>query len=613
MLAGLPKIPLAKIMPVDAGSAALLRRLVAENFRPHAKHYAIAVVFMVLAAWTTAAWAWLQKDVVNQIFFKHDTGMLMPLAFAIVLLPLLRGLATYGEEVSLSRVSNRIVADVQRRVYSHVLSFGLDFFTSRPSSELIMRVSGGANAARDVLNLLVLSVGRDALTLVSLVTVMVVQAPVLFVIVVLIAPLLILSMTTIVKRIRHFVHAEFLLATRVTEILQETAQGARLIKTFNLADYMRQQMDEATVAIEARANKIARLQARTSPILEAIGGMAIGLITIYCGWRALTGKQEPGVFVSFSAAMLLAYEPAKRLARLRVNLEMNMVGLNMLYGLLDMPPSQTESGSAPALAFGDGTIEFRDVDFAYRPNMPVLKNVNFTIQRNSKVAIVGPSGAGKTTILSLIPRLYDVSRGQILIDGQDIRGVTVSSLRSQIAVVSQDTYLFGGSIRENIRLGRPEANDAEIKAAAMGALAHEFITALPNGYDTNVGENGVQLSGGQRQRVAIARAILKRAPILLLDEATSSLDSQSEQVVQIALDRLMHGRTTVVVAHRLSTILNADRIFVFDQGSVVQEGTHRDLLAARGLYASLYQQQFADPSHENPSREEEPAKTVVPA
>ena len=515
MLAGLPKIPLAKLMPVDASSAGLLRRLVAENLRPQAKRYAVAVAFMVLTALATAAWAWLQKDVVNQIFFNHNTAMLVPLALGIIFLPLLRGLATYGQDVTLSRVSNRIVADVQRRIYNHVLSFGLDFFTARPSSELIMRVSGGANAARDILNLLVLSIGRDALTLVALVAVMVVQAPFLFVVVVIIAPLLIFGMTKIVKRIRQFVHLEFLLATRIIQLLQETSQGARLIKTFDLADYMRRQMNDATVAIEARSNKIALLQARTSPILEAIGGVALGLVTLYCGWLTLTGRQEPGVFVSFSAALLLAYEPAKRLARLRVNLETSMVGLRMLYDLLDIPPSKTETNDAPPLVFKDGTIEFRNVAFAYRPNLPVLKDVSFTIRQNNKVAIVGPSGAGKTTILSLIPRLYDVSRGAILIDGQDIRSVSTSSLRHQIAVVSQDTYLFGGSIRENIRVGRPEASEEDVEAAAVGALAHEFIAALPGGYDTNVGENGVQLSGGQRQRIAIARAILKRAPILL--------------------------------------------------------------------------------------------------
>ena len=594
MFGSLLKLRPAKLALVDSGSAALLRRLVAENLRPQAKRYALAVAFMGLAAAATAAWAWLQKDVVNEIFFKHDTRMLVPLTVGIILLPLVRGIATFGQEVALSRISNRIVADVQRRVYSHVLSFGLDFFTARPSSELIMRISGGANSARDILNLLVLSIGRDLLTLVALVTVMVVQAPFLFVVAAVVAPLLIFGMTKIVKRIRHFVSLEFLLATRIVQLLQETSQGARLIKTFNLADHMRRQMNEATVAIEARSNKIALLQARTSPILEAIGGVAVGMITLYCGWLTLRGDAQPGVFVSFSAAMLLAYEPAKSLARLRVNLEMNLVGLHMLYELLDMPPSRTEGDDAPALAFNEGTIEFRHVEFGYRANALVLKDVNFTIQRNSKIALVGPSGAGKTTILSLIPRLYDVSRGEILIDGQDIRRISASSLRRHLAVVSQDTYLLGGSIRDNIRIGRPEASEAEIEAAAKDALAHDFIVALPAGYDTNVGENGVQLSGGQRQRVAIARAILKGAPILLLDEATSSLDSKAEKVVQLALDRLMQSRTTIVVAHRLSTVLNADRILVLDQGTIVQEGTHSELLAEQGLYANLYRHQFAD-------------------
>jgi ABC-type multidrug transport system fused ATPase/permease subunit len=275
-----------------------------------------------------------------------------------------------------------------------------------------------------------------------------------------------------------------------------------------------------------------------------------------------------------------------------------MNGLRMLYELLDLKPARTEADELPPLTFVDGTIEFKKAEFEYRRNTPVLKGVSFIIRSNSKVAVVGPSGAGKTTVLSLIPRLYDVTRGEILFDGQDIRTVSASSLRQHIAVVSQDTYLFGGSIRENIRIGRLDATEEEIRAAAVDAMAHDFIAALPSGYDTSVGENGVQLSGGQRQRIAIARAILKRAPILLLDEATSSLDSQSEKIVQIALDRLMQGRTTVVVAHRLSTILNADRILVFDQGRIVQRGTHAELLARGGLYRSLYEHQFADLSRD---------------
>ena len=292
--------------------------------------------------------------------------------------------------------------------------------------------------------------------------------------------------------------------------------------------------------------------------------------------------------------MLLAYEPAKRLARLRVNLEMSLVGLRLLYSILDTPPGPTETETGPELKYGEGTIEFRNVTFAYRPGVQILKSISFKIVKNSKVALVGPSGAGKTTILSLLPRLYDVRAGEIRIDGQDIRSVSPRSLREHFAVVSQDTYLFAGNIRENIRLGRPTATDAEVIEAATDAFAHDFIKEMKQGYDTDVGENGVQLSGGQRQRIAIARAILKRAPILLLDEATSSLDSQAERIVQLALDRLMQNRTTIVVAHRLSTIINADRVMVLDQGKVVQQGTHRELLAKGGLYRELYEHQFAD-------------------
>ena len=584
----------ARAKAIDRDSTGLMLRLVSESLGLQTRRYALAVLFMILAAVATAAWAWLQKDLVNEVFFKRDAAKLLPITFGIILLPLLKGMAGYGQEVILSRISNRIVADIQRRAYSRVFSFGLDFFTSRPSSQLIARVSGGANAARNVLNLLVQSVGRDLLTLVALTAVMVAQAPVLFVVAVMVGPFIVIAMMRLVERVRRQMNIEFALNTRTVQLLQETVHGARIVKGFNLADSFTQRMNEATSAIEMRANKIAMLQARATPILEAIGGAALGLITLYCGWLAIYGHQDPGAFVSFSAALLLGYEPAKRLARLRVNLEVNLVGLRLLYRLLDKPADVTEQAGAAVLVSTDGAMEFRDVTFAYRPELPVLKSINLRFARNTRTALVGPSGAGKTTILSLIPRFYDVTSGVILIDGQDIRNFSSASLRQHIAIVSQDAYLFSSSIRENIRLGRQDASDDEVRAAAADAFADEFIEGLPQGYDTSVGENGVQISGGQRQRIAIARAILRSAPILLLDEATSSLDSESEHRVQLALNRLMSGRTTIVVAHRLSTVLDADRIVVVDQGTIVEEGTHSELIAGSGLYARLHAHQFAD-------------------
>jgi ATP-binding cassette subfamily B protein len=336
-------------------------------------------------------------------------------------------------------------------------------------------------------------------------------------------------------------------------------------------------------------------------------------VLLYSGWSAMNGGQSPGVFMSFLTAMLLAYEPAKRLVRLRLNIEASMIGVRRMYEVLDEPHPPTETIGTERLEQISSGIVFRDVGFHYRRDVPVLRGLNMEVPKHAKIALVGPSGGGKSTILSLVQRFYDVSEGAILIDGHDIRDLSVRDLRAQIAFVSQDTYLFGGTIRDNIRVGRMDASNEEVEQAARDAFAHEFIMELDHGYDTDVGENGVQLSGGQRQRIAIARALLKAAPILLLDEATSALDSETEAKVQAAFDRLMKGRTTIVIAHRLSTIVNADRIFVISAGTVHEEGSHRQLLARNGLYARLHNHQFAaqdDGAGSSPVAEE-PASRLV--
>ena len=578
----------------DSASLKLIWRLFSENFGRHWKRYALAFVLMGIAAASTAFSARIIKDVVDEIFIAHNLNMLVPLSLAIIALSLTKGFATYFQETILGRLGNRIVAENQRRIYDHILKFGVSHFNTQASSSLIMVVNSGASAAREVLNMIVLSVGRDFLTLFSLLCVMVIQAPLLSSVAFIVAPIAIVGVTRLVKRVRHIATSEFALGTQLIQTIQETSHGAVIVKAFNLGPYMRGRMGEAVTALENRANKMIRLQARTGPMMEALGGIAIGLVTLYSGWATIVGGQTPGDFMAFITAFLLAYEPAKRLARLHVNLESQMVGVRAFFGVLDQPAGPTEADGLPALAFANGTIEFKNVTFSYRPRAPVLKALSFQIATNRKIALVGPSGGGKTTILNLIPRLYDVQAGSVLIDGQDIRKVSAQSLRSHIALVNQDTFLFAGSIRENIRIGRLDASDADVEAAARDAYAHDFITGLAYGYDTYVGERGVQLSGGQRQRIAIARAFLKQAPIILLDEATSALDSESERQVQLALDRLMEGRTIIVIAHRLSTILNADRILVIDAGRIVEEGTHRELLARGGLYENLYRHQFAE-------------------
>ena len=575
-------------------NASVIRRLFVENFGFYWKQYALAGLFMLMVASSTALTAWIMSDVVNGMLIKHEMTLLLPLSFTIIAIFAAKGFSTYAQDVTLGRLGNRIVADVQRRVYSHVLKFGLDYFTNSPSSELIMRVSGGANATRDVMNTLVMSLGRDLLTLLGLILVMLLRTPILTLITLIIAPVAIFGVSGIIKRVRHVMAQEFALATRSLQLLQETVHGARIVKSFNLAPMMRSQMNDAVNALEKRANRMVSLQARSSPLMESLGGVAIGLILLYAGWASANGQQTPGDFVSFLMAFLFAYEPAKRLARLQLNLESSLFGVRMMFDVLDTLPAKTESETGQILAQTQGNLVFDKVSFAYRADQPVLRAIDFNISRNSKTALVGPSGGGKSTIFALLQRFYDVNDGAIRLDGHDIRALSTTSLRDQIAFVSQDTYLFAGTIRDNIRIGRLTATDADIETAARDAYAHEFISELSKGYDTDVGENGVQLSGGQRQRIAIARAMLKAAPILLLDEATSALDSQSEHMVQLAFDRLMQGRTTLVIAHRLTTILNADRILVLEGGAIVESGTHDALLQNAGLYARLYHHQFED-------------------
>ncbi|TAK48899.1 MAG: ABC transporter ATP-binding protein [Xanthobacteraceae bacterium] len=569
----------------------LVRRLVAEQGVLYWRRYALAFLLMGTAATMTALSTYVLGDVINASYVQKDFQKILWLSLAIIVMFIVKGASTYGQQVILSRIGNAIIAANQRAVVAKLMRESIGFFANRHSSEFLSRMSAGAASVSQILNLLITSVGRDLLSLLGLVAVMIYQDPMMSLFGALVAPPAVLMLRKLIRRIRSIATTQFHNSTRIIETLQESLQGIRTVKAFSLETIMQARIDGNIAAVEQSSNKMARVSHRSSPMMESLGGIAIGMTLIYGGWRVLDTGATPGQFFSFIAAFLLAYEPAKRLARLNLELNGAVVGARMLFEIIDSPASEPDDSGKPALQLKDARVELRDVEFCYRPGETVIDRMSFTAQPGLVTALVGPSGGGKSTILALLLRLYDIQRGAILIDGQDIAAVSRASLRRQTAYVGQDVYLFRGTIRENIAFGKSDASDDEIFAAARAACAHDFIMAFPKGYDTPVGEHGAQLSGGQRQRVAIARALIKNAPIILLDEATASLDSESERHVQEAIDHLCHGRTTIVVAHRLHTIMHADAIHVVEGGRIVESGRHDDLLRLNGRYASFFRQQ----------------------
>ena len=574
------------------GSLALIRRLLSETGREFASRYAVVVVLGFVIAGTTALNAWIIKDLINQVFFDRRADMLFILTGIVVANGFVRGFSLYSSSLTLGRIGNAIVARTQRRLFDHMLNLGVDFYTRTPSSELITRMSHNAAAAQQVLDTIINSASRDLLTVVALVGVMIVQSPLMSLIILVVGPIAILGVNGLVRRVRGVARQQFTSLSMVISDMQETAHGIRVVKAFNMEPSMRKRMAASIELVRERADKIVRISARASPLMEVLGGFAIAVIVLWAGYQTIYYDVKPGALMSFIAAIALAYEPAKRLARMQIGLEAGLVGVRLMYELLDTKPSMSQNETGPDLTVTTGTVRFDKVDFAYRDDAPLFNNLDFTAEGGKTTALVGPSGSGKSTMISLIERFYDVNGGHVLIDGQDISKVKVTSLRDGIALVSQDTYLFRDTIRENIRFGRPDATNAEIERAAKNAMAHDFIMATENGYETELGSQTSALSGGQRQRIAIARAMLRDAPIVLLDEATSSLDSESEHQVQIAFDRLMEGRTTIVIAHRLSTVLHADKICVLVDGKLVEEGRHDELLRLGRHYARLYRLQF---------------------
>ncbi|WP_170367355.1 ABC transporter ATP-binding protein [Ruegeria arenilitoris] len=572
-------------------------RLVGDSLRAQGKKYAVAMFAMMIVAATTAGTAWMMENIVDAMTSPDMRSQVHIIASAVIVLFLVKALASYVQSVFLARAGNRIIAEQQEKLYKKLLRRGVDFFSKSESSDLLMRVTRGAGAARTLVDVIVTTFVRDALTLVGLIFVMVYQQPVLSALFFIVGPVALMSVRYLLKSVRAIMQSELRSVSEIIRVLQETSSGIKIIKVFALEDRMTERMTAAVRSVEKRSNEIAKLQSIASPMMEFLAGVAVaGVLVVSTMGIAGTEPPTAGQLMSFITALLMAYEPAKRLSRMRVTIESTLVPIEMMFELLDQEDPMRESPQPQELRSGPGEVRLRNVTFGYSGGMPVINGMNLTFEAGKTTALVGQSGGGKSTIFGLIMRFYDPDQGYVEIDGQNLQDVSFASLRRKISYVGQDTFLFSATVMENLRYARPDATEDEIRDAAKAAHAHDFIMSLPKGYDTEVGENGAFLSGGQKQRLAIARAILRKAEILLLDEATSALDAESEALVKQALDKLTENVTTIVIAHRLSTVLEADKIMVVQDGQVIEQGKLDELMEQNGSFRRLFDQQFKTPA-----------------
>ena len=577
----------------DEHTWTLVRRVLRGYVRPHIPRILAALACMAVVAGSLGAFTQLIKPIINEVFLAKNQAMLAPVALAALVIFAAKGSATYGQAVLMAQVGNRIIAEMQGLLFAKLMGADLSFYHRTSPGILIARFINDVNLLRNSVTESLIGVGKDSLTLIVLIGVLFYEDWQMALLTFFIFPVAIMPAIVIGRRMRKVSRNTQTTTGRLTTLLDEVFQGFRHVKAYGMERY---EHERATQAIE----EVYRLHVRGTatrsavhPIMETLGGLAVVCAIVYGGSEVIGGSRDPGTFFAFLFALLFAYEPAKRLAKLNSKIQEGLAAAQRVFELLDREPEIREAADAQPLKTAGGAVRLERVDFSYDGARGTLQEVSIEAPAGRTVALVGASGAGKSTILNLIPRFYDVAGGAVTIDGQDVREVTFDSLRASIALVSQEILLFDDTIRANIAYGKPDASDAEVEEAARHAGAHNFISELPEGYGTLVGPRGATLSGGQRQRVAIARAMLKNAPILLLDEATSSLDTESERQVQTALKSLMAGRTTLVIAHRLSTVADADVIYVLDEGRVVEQGTHGDLLARGGAYARLYALQFA--------------------
>ena len=582
----------ARAGPAHGQAPSTLRRFVADWLLPRWRQIAVALFFTAGLAATTGGYPLVIKHSFDSLL-KTDSHALPWVLIAIVAVTATRSLFLYMHQVTASRIVTRMTTDIQEAAFAHLIGADYARLTRETTGQLVSRLTNDLALVQQAAQVSLISFIKEGLSVCAVLGAMAYLDWRLTVIVFAVFPLAILPVGSIGRRLRSVARRTQNELGDMTSVLTEKLAGARLIKAFRLEDYAIARLNRSFEHIFELRMKAVRARARLGPALEALAGLAIAGVVAFAYWRIAQGGSTIGDFMGFVTALLLAAQPIKALGTVTTATNEGLAAAERIYELLDEEPTIVDLPGAPPLAIAQGAVRFDDVGFSYptAAAAPAVRDFSLLVPGGKTAALVGRSGAGKSTVINLVARLFDVERGRILIDGQDVRAVTLASLRQAIAIVSQEVTLFDDTIRANIALGRLHASDADIVAAAKAAAAHDFIMAQPRGYDTMIGDSGLRLSGGQRQRLALARAILKDAPILLLDEATSALDTASERLVQEAHTRFTRNRTTLVIAHRLSTVQRADIICVMDEGRMVEIGSHSELIAAGGAYARLCRSQ----------------------